>query len=289
MSFDEVVAVVSRFAATTDSLAAIGARLGLGEPGPGADPLVDSALDAVLAAAGVPDLGGLAPQQQAMLRAGIRSLFRQAADLLEDPARPPGWRYNDPVVLDGQGRASMMIPSLLAGAAPELAAVNSFLDVGTGVGWLAIAAAKVWPGCTVVGIDPWEPALERARTNVADAGLEDRIVLRDQDVIDVDDVDAYDCAWMPSFFLPESVLITALPKILASLRPGGWLALGRYEPPPDPLAQATMALQTARDGGFSLSAERAVELLQAVAFNQVHPLDRAWSAPIGFVLGQKPT
>ena len=127
----------------------------------------------------------------------------------------------------------MMIPPMLA-AAPEFEHVTSLLDVGTGVGWLAIAAANLWPSATVVGVDVWQPALERARTNVKEAGLDDRITLRNQDVTALDDVDAYDCAWVPTFFIPEDALPAGLERIARSVRPGGWIVLGRFEPPPSP-------------------------------------------------------
>jgi len=99
-----------------------------------------------------------------------------------------------------------MIPAMIAGAHPDLAEVTSFLDVGTGVGLLAVAAAAVWPSATVVGIDPWETSLERARANVAGAGLDGRVTLRSQTMGSLHDVDAYDCAWIPTFFVTEAVL-----------------------------------------------------------------------------------
>jgi methylase of polypeptide subunit release factors len=53
-----------------------------------------------------------------------------------------------------------------------------FLDVGTGVGHLAIAMCRQFPTLRVVGIDPFETALELARRNVVEADLEGRITLR---------------------------------------------------------------------------------------------------------------
>jgi cyclopropane fatty-acyl-phospholipid synthase-like methyltransferase len=53
-----------------------------------------------------------------------------------------------------------------------------FLDIGTGVGWLAIEAAKTWPGMRVVGLDIWEPSLQLAATNISAEGLTDRVTLR---------------------------------------------------------------------------------------------------------------
>ena len=40
---------------------------------------------------------------------------------------------------------------------------------------------------------------------VAQAGLGYRIELRKQDVAEVDDVDRYDCVWVPTFFLTEDM------------------------------------------------------------------------------------
>ena len=47
--------------------------------------------------------------------------------------------------------------------------------VGTGVGWLAIEAARSWPALRVVGIDSWEPALILARKNLAQSGVVERV------------------------------------------------------------------------------------------------------------------
>jgi 2-polyprenyl-3-methyl-5-hydroxy-6-metoxy-1,4-benzoquinol methylase len=286
MPFEQMMGTVQRMLATTDALAAIGAELSLRSSGTDADPRIESALTAVSAAAGLPDLASLAPQQQAMLLNVIRLYFRQADDLLAEPARPPGWTITDPLVLEGMGRGSMAIPPALA-AAPELAAVTSLLDVGVGVGWLAVSAANVWPTATVVGIDVWEPALERARTNVHDAGLESRITLRNQDVTALDEVDAYDCAWVPTFFIPEDAMSTAIAKIVQALRPGGWVVLGRFEPPPDPVAVAAMALRTLRSGGTTLDVEGATDLLRGAGCTSIHPLEHSSQIPIGFVVGQK--
>src|SRR5262245_38994039 len=169
MSFEQLMGSVSQMATAVDTLAAIGAELQLKASGADADPSVESALAAVSTAAGLADLDALPPEQQKMALSLIRLFFAQAADLLNHPERAPGWLVNDPDVLDGYGRASAMVPVRL-GAAPELANVTSFLDVGTGVGLLAVSATNVWPEATVVGIDVWETSLERARKNVAAAG-----------------------------------------------------------------------------------------------------------------------
>jgi predicted O-methyltransferase YrrM len=139
-----------------------------------------------------------------------------------------------------------------------------------------------------VGIDTWQTALERAHTNVKEAGLDDRITLRNQGVAAVDDVDAYDCAWVPTFFIPEDVLANAVPNLLNSLRPDGWIVLGRFATRPDPLARATMELRTVRSGGCTIDAARSSELLETAGCRSVHELALPGPMPMGFVIGQKP-
>jgi len=288
MPFEDVMTTVSRWLVTAEALAAVGAELTLLQaPEPG-HPEVTSALQAVSAAAGLPDLGELPPPQREMLIGLIRMGLHQAADLLDDPGRAPGWTFTDPAILQGWGRGSAMIPGALA-AAPELAGVRSFLDVGTGIGLLAIAAAGVWPQVAVVGIDIWGPSLDAAAANVRAAGLADRITIRDQDVTALNDVDAYDCAWFPTFFVTEAVFEAAMPRLRRAVRPGGWLVLGRMASPPDPVAQAVFALRTIRSGGAEFDTKRLITSLETAGCTAVRVLPRQGSAPLEYVIGQRPT
>jgi SAM-dependent methyltransferase len=289
MPFEDVMTTVSRWLVATEALAAVGAELALMQaPEPG-HPDVAGALQAVSAAAGLPDLGELPPPQREMLIGLIRMGLHQAADLLDSPGRPPGWTFTDPAILQGWGRGSAVVPGALAASAPELAGVRAFLDVGTGIGLLAIAAAGVWPEAAIVGIDTWGPALDAAAGNIRAAGLADRITIRDQDVTALDDVDAYDCAWFPTFFVTEAVLDAAMPRLCRAVRPGGWLVLGRIAPPPDPLAQATFALRTIRGGGAEFDAKRLITSLETVGCTAVRVLPRQGPAPLEYVIGQRAT
>jgi predicted O-methyltransferase YrrM len=286
MSFEQVMGTVQGMLTATDALAAIAARLSLG--GDGADdPEVNDGLAAVWAAAGLPDLDTLAPPQQAMVLSMIRLYFAQADDLLREPGRAIGWRTTDPLILEGFGRASMMVPTMLAGI-PELAEVTSLLDVGTGVGLLAVSAANVWPKSTIVGVDVWEPALDRARANVRDAGLDDRIAIRNEDVAAIDDVEKYDCAWVPTFFLAEKALAEATPRIVRALQPGGWIVFGLFSPPPDPLMRTTTELRTTRSGGCNLDNERATDLLRGAGCTAIRTVVPNAPVPARFVIGKKP-
>lgn len=287
MAFEDVMGIVSRWTVATEALAALGAELALKQSGEAAPPDIAAVLSAVSVAAGIGDLDELAPPQQAIVAALVRLTLRQATDVLDHPAREAGWTYTDPVILDGWGRGSAMVPMLIA-ANPELRDVSSFLDVGTGVGLLAVAAAGVWPTATIVGIDTWDPSLERAGTHVTRAGVGDRVTLRKQDVMDLDDNNQYDCIWVPTFFLTEAALIGSLPKLARATRPGGWIVLGRFASPPDPLAEATARLRTIRGGGFALDTKRAVELLEHAGCTSVHAAPRVGPAPLELILGQKP-
>src|SRR5262245_24008194 len=173
MSFEQVMGTIQGMLTATDALAAIAARLSLGTSASEVDPDVGASLEAVWAAAGLPDLESLEPPEQAMVLSMIRLYFAQADDLLREPGRAPGWTFTDPLVLEGFGRGSMMVPTMLA-SDPDLANVTSLLDVGTGIGLLAVSATNVWPEEKVVGIDVWEPALDRARAHVGEAGVEGR-------------------------------------------------------------------------------------------------------------------
>jgi hypothetical protein len=72
---------------------------------------------------------------------------------------------------------------------------------GTGVGWLAIEAAHVWPALRVVGIDQWEPALALARENLGKSGVAERVEIRLQCVEDLEETARFSLAWLPGPFI----------------------------------------------------------------------------------------
>ena len=288
MSFPEIMQTVGGWSGAVEALAALGAELTLKQSDQAAPPEIISALRKVSEAAGMGDLDELAPQQRGILLAQVQTALHQFIELVELPGREAGWTFTDPVILDGWGRGSTLVPPMLAAAHEDLKDVTSFLDVGTGVGFLAVAAAGLWPKATIVGIDIWEPSLVRARAHVAEAGLQDRITLREQNVMDLGDVDAYDVVWVPTFFLTEAVLRKALPALLRSLRPGGWATLGRFITPADPLAAATAALRTIRGGGFDLEPKRGFELMEEAGFTSIEHVPPQGPTPMDLILGQKP-
>jgi predicted O-methyltransferase YrrM len=145
----------------------------------------------------------------------------------------------------------------------------------------------VWPAVSVVGVEPWEPAMKLAAANIAAAGLEDRVTMRSIRIEELIGSDEFDLAWMPAPFLPRSALETGVPVVARSLRPGGWLVLGRYAAPDAALPQALANLRTVRGGGTPLSDDEALALLAGGGLAKVHAVPSDWSAPIRFVAGQR--
>jgi hypothetical protein len=92
---------------------------------------------------------------------------------------------------------------------------------------------------------------------------------------------------MPAPFLPRSALGSGVPVVARSLRPGGWLILGRYAAPDEPLPEALAELRTVRGGGTPLSDDEAVASLERGGLVNVRPVESDWQAPIRFVAGQR--
>ena len=293
MSFEALIAAVQRFSVSVEALAALGAELRLRRNGVDCDPSVQTLLREVEASIEPGLLDGIDASQERVVLAIIDATFRQATDLLERPARAPGWTYEDPVVLEAQGQASRIIVRAIGALAerrPQLAAAlhrpAAFLDIGTGVGRLAIEAARTWPALRVVGIDPWEPALRIARRNVAESDAKERIDLRPQGVEQLQDTAEFALAWLPAPFIPAEVVKASLEHINRALMPGGWLIAGLYSSDSTPLGAALAQLRTVRSGGYPWTASEIEERLRAAGFE---PVEAVSPAPfILFVLGRRP-
>jgi precorrin-6B methylase 2 len=297
MTVEPVREVVARLGPPAEALAALGAVLRLRMSGAEASPEVEACLDEVMRELGVAGaVAGASPEELNAALSPIRALFLQAIDLLDDPARAPGWGYTDPGLLESLGQTSAGFAALvrdivapsLEGLEERLAAGGAaFLDVGVGVAGLAIAMCRLWPDLRAVGIDPWDPALALARRNVAVAGLADRIELRHQVVEELSDVDSFDLAFLPGPFLQRRVLAPAAERVLAALRPGGWVLIGLWGGGED-LVSAVARLRTVRAGGALLGAPEGEELLRGAGFDGVRTLDAAIGLPSLIVAGRRP-
>jgi SAM-dependent methyltransferase len=296
MSYEQVMAVTAPLMTGAEAAAALAARMKLEALGETGDPDVRAVLDRVVAALGDPGIfDGLDETQQQAMVGTVTAFLKQALELIENPGRAGGWIYTDPVVLQTQGQSSGGVPPLIARVAPTLDGLVEalardgarILDIGAGVAALSISCCRVWPSASVVGVDPWEPSVRLAAGNIAAAGLEDRISMRAIRIEELTDTDVFDLAWLPAPFLPRPALEAAVPIIARSLRPGGWLVLGRYAAPAGALPQALADLRTVRGGGTPLSDDDAVVLLERGGLVKVRSVPSDWSTPIRFVAGQR--
>ena len=281
--------LTNRLLASAQALAAVAARVHLEDLALEGDPAVRAQLDRVVDALGVhDDVEALDERERAVVVAFARSYLAQALDLIDDPARKGAWSYSDPTLLRAQGSASAAVARLIAEAGLGSADAR-ILDVGTGVGGLAIAFCTTFPEATVVGIDPWEPALAIARESVAAAGLENRITLLPDAIQEFEDDDGFDLAWLPSFFIPEPLLDAAIERIFAVTRPGGTVVVGTpYSADDDPVAAAADDLVTVRSGGSVLRPEDVKARLERAGFAGAEEVERTWEAPLRLVAGRRP-
>jgi len=261
----------------TEAAAALGASLARGVAVP---PVVADRLAAVTALLDPAAMQDLSDPEAAILRSIIRTFFRQALDLLKNPGRPAQWSFGDPVILQNIGQTSRaLVPMIAAMAArtPDLAArfakAGRFLDVGSGVGWLAIDAARAWPALTVEGIDVFEPALVLAAQNLPGSGVENRVSFRHLDVTALDASAAYAAAWFAAPFIPAAVVPAALAALHHGLEPDGWLFFGLFRAPPVPLPQALLNLRITRSGGYPWSVDAVRTLFDNHGFRFVDLLE----------------
>lgn len=285
MANDPLLSAAMQLSPAIDALAAIGARARLAEDGIEVDPRIGQLLDDIVAH--VADTDHLDPDVDPAVLGLVRTLLALGLDLVEHPDRSMGWDHTDVGLLQSIGRLSGAIAGAMAIASstePQLddamhRAGGVFLDIGTGTGWLAIAIARTFPNLRIVGIDLFEPALDLARRNVRDEGLEDRIELRLQDATELDDVAAYDAIWVALPFMPPTSVPAVLDAARRALRPGGVVVPGTFNLAPDPLDQMLIDLRTLRSGGHPWRPGELCDLLRSTGYEQAHHLERTWPAP----------
>jgi precorrin-6B methylase 2 len=293
MSFESLMAVLQRLTVSVETLAALGAQLRFLQNGLDGDSRVRALLNDVARAVDPQLLEGVERHQQAAALALIRTVFRQGLDLLENPERAPGWSYQDPDILQAQGQLSRLIVHWIDAIAAQRRELNevlrqpgAFLDVGTGVGSLAIEAARTWPALRVVGIDPWEPALTLARKNLAQSGFVDRVEFRPLGVERLEEKGTFTVSWLPGPFISAEVMDRALERVRCALAPGGSLIFGVYPLPNAPLEHALTCLRIVRSGGYPWTSKEVEDKLRAFVFEQIEVHSPA--PPVTLVVAQRP-
>jgi predicted O-methyltransferase YrrM len=223
----------------------------------------------------------LSDEGVAQLRAELRATLRQSADLVDRARRRTlvaGWVHTDPDLLHAQGASGRAGARALAGQGVRRLAglverlnapTASFLDVGVGVGVIAIQMCRAYPALRVVGLEPAQAPRREALAQVAAAGLSDRIEIRDQRVEALRDLEEFDLAYLPQVFVPEDVFPRGLRTVFSGLRRGGWVTLPVISAPGADLGPAVARLRNTLWGGGARLAEEVVEAVREAGFTQV--------------------
>ncbi len=259
--------------------------------------------DAALAAAArqVLQAQGLAvPTVDSLGAPPLQLAARAAAPLLQASAVATGqaalWAQQTDEALLAQGRASaagarqfaeVALPHLADLATRLRTAGARILDVGTGVGALALAYAEQFPTAQVVGIDVSPRVLRLAADTIASSPASARIELRQLDIGDLDDPAGFDLAWLPAPFIPEPALRRGITRVAAALRPGGWIMLGHGKYGTDPVEDALNRFKTVAYGGTPLDDDAAQTLLTQAGFRSVIHAPTPPGAP-AVALARKP-
>lgn len=220
-----------------------------------------------------------------------RVVAQASAPLLQTAALvsgAPSWTEQTDEALVAQGRTSAqgagafaaLILPMLGDLASRLAKPHArILDVGTGVGALAVAYAEAFPAAHVVGIDVSERALTLAAQTLESSPAGGRVELRQVGIAELEDEAGFDLAWVPAPFIPERALRPGLSRVAAALRPGGWLMLahGRYGA--DVRDDAINRFKTIVFGGTPLDDAAAEQLLADVDLASVRHIPTPAGAP----------
>lgn len=277
LPIDVTRGAVNRLVAATETLAAVGLALARRAGDVTLPDDFAAGVDAVVTST-LGDLSSLEPEQAKSLGALARAMLAQAAGFSSHPQEPSAWAVTDPLVLQSLGQASAALAApicdLIMTRYPELdkrlqEPGAMILDVGTGVGALALAFANRYLNARVVGVDVWQPALNLARTNVARAGLTDRVEIRHQDVTLLSDDAAFDLVWFAGPFIPGTILDQALIRVARATRPGGVVVYGTFGGGTDPLGNALADLRILRSGGPVLTDTEIGDHLQSAGLRRV--------------------
>ena len=266
------------------------AALALTARGDGPTELTAAARD-LLAAAGLPagpetPLPGLGTAAPGQIASQAAAALHQASALAG--GRGYEWGSQSEEALVAQGRVSaqravtvarFLLP-VMGDLAGRLATPGArLLDVGTGTGALAVAFAQVFPEVQVLGIDISGRALGLARQAIAISGAGARMTVREQDVADFADDAGFDLAWLPAPFLAGPALQVGLPRVVAALRPGGWLIVGHGKSGGTPAQDALTRLKTLAWGGTPLDDPAACQLLRTAGLASVRTVPTPAGAP----------
>jgi SAM-dependent methyltransferase len=243
----------------------------------------------------------VAPPTKTLFLNNLRANYFESRHLIDSARKPAmelGWDFTEPEILQAQGLVSAGASAALVGELfPKLGDLTSrlqgpsarFLDVGTGVGAISIAACRLLPNLRAVGLEPQDVPLAEARRNITAAGLADRIELRKEGIEDITDTEAFDLAFFPQSFMSDDVVKRGLQNIWRALRPGGWVLVITLCLPGMELQAAIPRLRDTLWGGSARIPSQVQTMLGEAGFTSVSMFKYPLGATNSIIAGQRPT
>lgn len=273
MSAQSCRKLVQELRTSMEALATLGASLGLASGAHAAQPEISTRIHAVVDLLEPDILRDVSAEEASAIHSGVRTFFRQALDLLENPGRDAAWSFNDPEILQAQGHGSVVNASMIADFAANhsdwherLNKPGKFLDVGTGVGRIALNIAERWPNLRVDGIDVFAPALRLAKENLATSAVAGRVTFLKRNFADLDNNEEYCGAFVAGAFIPYNDALNGIEALYRATEPGCWIFYGLYRSQPDPLSQVLTTLRVTRSGGHAWTRDEIMGLLKRSGF-----------------------
>jgi SAM-dependent methyltransferase len=237
-------------------------------------------------------LDGQTEEELQFVYATIRANLNRAKSFVDAPDSGAGWAFDDPVILQTQGKGSRLVTKLISDFAAKnhdlkslLLGKSEFLDIGCGAGWISISMAETWKGLSAHGIDIHQPALNLAELNRAQSTASDRVSFLNQNVTDISFEERFSSAFIPIIFLPEDIVVEVMPKVRDSLIHKGWIFVASFVLPDDPVDFALIDLRTTLFGGRIWKESEIASLLSEIGFSSIANIGTG--TPINLIAAEK--
>jgi len=158
-----------------------------------------------------------------------------------------GWLYTDENILQAQGAFSEIVVMDFIPLFPDIKTLlqkpgAKFLDVGAGVGKIALKACELYPNITAVALEPAEVPYFLAEKNLAASSFGNRLKLLKMGVQDLNEDETFDVIWVAQAFIFDEHFIPSLKKLKKALKPGGILLTVEFHE--KPLEEKTLEFYT---------------------------------------------